>query len=90
MEKKNGEEEKKEPATINENHARELMELHTISPNAGYNQEDVIELAKIMTGWRPKWTKNRNMGNDVGFISKYHEPGKKNVLGKVIKKEEKV
>ena len=45
----------KEPATLNENHARELMELHTTSPNAGYTQEDVIELAKIMTGWRPQW-----------------------------------
>ena len=37
----------KRPATLNENHARELMELHTISPKAGYTQEDVIELAKI-------------------------------------------
>ena len=41
----------KRPATINENHARELMELHTISPKAGYTQKDVVELAKIMTGW---------------------------------------
>ncbi len=57
MQKKNGEEEKKEPATLNENHARELMELHTISPEAGYTQKDVQELAKIMTGWRPKWSK---------------------------------
>ena len=73
---------KKEPATLNENHARELMELHTISPDGGYNQEDVIELAKIMTGWRPKWTKKKDNGNDVSFISKYHEPGKKIVLGK--------
>ena len=42
---KNGEEEKKRPATINENHARELLELHTVSPKAGYTQEDVIQLA---------------------------------------------
>ena len=31
------------PATINENHARELLELHTVSPNAGYTQEDIIQ-----------------------------------------------
>ena len=43
---------KKEPATINENHARELMELHTVSPKAGYTQEDVVQLAYIMTGWQ--------------------------------------
>ena len=67
----------KEPATLNENHARELMELHTISPNAGYTQEDVIELAKIMTGWRPKWTKKKDLAHDVQFLRKYHERGKK-------------
>ena len=75
----------KEPATLNENHARELMELHTISPNAGYTQEDVIELAKIMTGWRPKWTKKKDLAHDVQFFRKYHERGKKTVLGKEYK-----
>ena len=50
---------KKQPATINENHARELMELHTISPKAGYTQEDVIFLAEIMTGWQQKWSKSQ-------------------------------
>jgi uncharacterized protein (DUF1800 family) len=68
----------KEPATLNENHARELMELHTISPEGGYTQEDVQELAKIMTGWRPKWTKKSDQGTDVRFMSDRHEPGKKN------------
>ncbi len=72
----------KKPATINENHARELMELHTISPNAGYTQEDVIELAKIMTGWRPKWSKREDHSHDVKFDRERHEPGKKYVLGK--------
>ena len=75
----------KRPATLNENHARELMELHTISPEAGYTQEDVIELAKIMTGWRPDWSKRKDHGNDVGFESDKHEPGKKRVLGKEYK-----
>ena len=39
-----------ELATVNENHARELMELHTVSPDAGYTQEDVIDLSYIMAG----------------------------------------
>ncbi len=36
---------------INENYARELMELHTLGVDGGYTQEDVITLAKIFTGW---------------------------------------
>ena len=75
----------KRPATLNENHARELMELHTISPKAGYTQEDVIELAKIMTGWRPKWSRRSDQGTDVRFMPDRHEPGKKIVLGKEYK-----
>ena len=47
------EEKKKRPATINENHARELLELHTVSPNSGYTQDNITELALIMTGWAP-------------------------------------
>ena len=34
---------------LNENHARELLELHTVSPECGYTQEDVINAANIMT-----------------------------------------
>jgi len=79
----------KEPATLNENHARELMELHTISPKGGYTQEDVQELAKIMTGWRPKWSKKLDQGSDVRFMSDRHEPGKKTVLGKTYKRGSK-
>ena len=36
---------------LNENYARELLELHTLGVNGGYTQEDVQELAKILTGW---------------------------------------
>ena len=36
---------------INENYARELMELHTLGVNGGYTQNDVIALAHILTGW---------------------------------------
>jgi uncharacterized protein (DUF1800 family) len=77
---------KKEPATLNENHARELMELHTISPEGGYTQDDVMELAKIMTGWRPKWSKKLDNGGDIKFDHERHEPGKKTVLGKKYKR----
>ena len=69
-------------AGINENHARELMELHSISPNAGYTQEDVIQAAYIMSGWRHKWTKGRKKFNPVKFQQDCHQPGKKIVMGK--------
>ena len=77
------------PATINENHARELLELHTVSPKAGYTQEDVIQLSYIMTGWRQRWSKSKLETGNVWFNSEYHQPGKKNVLGKEYKKGKK-
>ena len=80
---------KKRPATINENHARELMELHTVSPKAGYTQEDVIQLAYIMTGWEHRWSKKKLETGNVWFNSEHHQPGKKNVLGKEYKKGKK-
>ena len=80
---------KKEPATINENHARELLELHTVSPKAGYTQDDVIQLAYIMTGWQHRWSKKNLETGNVWFNSEYHQIGKKNVLGKEYKKGKK-
>ena len=76
---------KKEPATINENHARELLELHTVSPKAGYSQEDIIQLAYIMTGWQRRWSKTQLETGNIWFNPEYHQPGKKNVLGKTYK-----
>ena len=66
---------------INENYARELMELHTLGVNGGYTQQDVIEVAKCFTGWgvaRPA------EGGGFVFNPKRHEPGEKTVLGHVI------
>ena len=80
---------KKEPATINENHARELLELHTVSPKAGYTQNDVIELSKIMTGWQQKWNKTQLETANVTFNQEYHEPGKKKVFEKEYKSGKK-
>ena len=73
---------KKKPATINENHARELLELHTVSPKAGYSQEDVIQLAYIMTGWQHKYSKKNLETGNIWFNSEYHQWGKKKVLGR--------
>jgi uncharacterized protein (DUF1800 family) len=80
---------KKEPATINENHGRELLELHTVSPKAGYTQEDVIQLAYIMTGWQHRWSKQNLETGNVWFNSEYHQRGKKTVLGKEYKRGKK-
>ncbi len=51
-------EKKRKLSYSNENHARELLELHTISPSAGYSQEDVVQLSYIMAGWEHEHTKN--------------------------------
>src|SRR5256886_5105380 len=40
-----------QPTGINENYARELLELHTLGVDGGYTQPDVIEVARIFTGW---------------------------------------
>ncbi len=68
--------------TLNENHARELLELHTVSPQANYSQQDVINTAYILAGWRQKWSKKRRFYNVVEFDPDFHEPGEHFVLGK--------
>lgn len=79
--------EKGKPASVNENHARELLELHMLSPDAGYTQSDVIALSYIMAGWRHDWTKKRQECNPVKFDQKSHEPGNHMVLGKRYKQK---
>ncbi len=44
---------------LNENYGRELMELHTLSVNGGYSQQDVTEVAKVFTGWTHRAPKQR-------------------------------
>jgi uncharacterized protein (DUF1800 family) len=66
---------------LNENYARELMELHTLGVNGGYSQQDVVELAKVLTGWGTE-TKQRGYGFE--FNPRRHEPGTKVVLGHMI------
>jgi len=75
--------------TINENHARELLELHTVSPSAGYSQDDVIQLAYIMTGWGHKWSSKDLETGDVWFDQDKHQKGDKKVLGTTYKNDAK-
>ena len=61
---------------LNENYARELMELHTLGVDGGYTQKDVIEVARALTGW----TMNPRTGEFV-FRPEMHDAGEKMVLG---------
>jgi len=63
---------------LNENYAREVMELHTLGVDGGYTQQDVTELAKVLTGWTMRQPR---MGGDFEFNGRMHEPGSKTVLG---------
>lgn len=63
---------------LNENLAREILELHTLSPAAGYTQADVTSLARIITGWS---TGNPGPTAFV-FRANTHEPGEKTLLGR--------
>lgn len=69
---------------LNENLARELLELHTLGVDGGYSQQDVQEMAKMLTGWTINIMKGLH-GKDVGafhFVKLMHEPGAKTLLGK--------
>jgi uncharacterized protein (DUF1800 family) len=76
---------KKSAPGLNENYARELMELHTLGVNGGYTQQDVVEVAKVLTGWGTE-TKQQGYGFEFGFEfnGRRHEPGDKVVLGHTI------
>lgn len=62
---------------LNENYARELMELHTLGVDAGYNQTDVRELARILTGW----TVAPRQSDGFQFVRRLHDNGPKRLLG---------
>jgi uncharacterized protein (DUF1800 family) len=64
---------------LNENLARECLELHTVTPAAGYTQTDVTNFARILTGW----TFDIKPGNaGFHFNAPSHEPGENEVLGR--------
>ncbi|MBB5751502.1 DUF1800 domain-containing protein [Prosthecomicrobium pneumaticum] len=67
---------------LNENHARELLELHTVGGDGGYTQDDVVALAKILTGWSfVRDVEAEDAGRFV-FEARAHEPGTQTVLGR--------
>ena len=71
----------KRPNGINENYARELLELHTLGVDGGYTQEDIVNVAKAFTGW----TMQPRQGSGFMFVPFRHDPSEKIVLGRTIK-----
>lgn len=69
---------------LNENLAREIMELHTLGVNGGYAQDDVTSLARIITGWTFAGREGK-LGSPGTFVfnANAHEPGPQKLLGKV-------
>jgi len=70
------------PRGLNENYARELMELHTLGVDGGYTQKDVQEVARALTGWT---IANPRQGGGFQFEPRMHDNGEKTVLGHKIK-----
>jgi uncharacterized protein (DUF1800 family) len=70
------------PRGINENYARELMELHTLGVDGGYTQKDVQEVARAFTGWT---IATPRVGGSFRFEPRMHDDGDKIVLGHTIK-----
>jgi uncharacterized protein (DUF1800 family) len=69
---------RRRPRGVNENYARELMELHTLGVDGGYTQKDVQEVARALTGWT---IEAPQLGGGFVFRSELHDAGEKVVLG---------
>lgn len=72
---------------LNENLAREILELHTLGVDGGYTQKDVTTFAKVITGWSIGGANDRGRFADgtpgtFEFRESIHEPGKQTLLGK--------
>jgi uncharacterized protein (DUF1800 family) len=75
------------PAGLNENLAREILELHTLGVGGGYSQADVTEFARALTGWTVpglgrvgRFAKDQPSG--AAFVELAHEPGARRVMGR--------
>jgi uncharacterized protein (DUF1800 family) len=68
---------------LNENLAREILELHTLGVRSGYTQADVTSLANVITGWTWLPPEEPIHGGEFAFVQRLHEPGAKTVLGKL-------
>jgi len=79
-------------AGLNDNLGRELLELHTVSPSAGYTENDIRQTAKVLAGWGAYFemplAEMKEMAGTTNhwdvYKQRYAEPGNKTVLGKVI------
>ena len=69
---------------LNENLAREILELHTLGVDGGYVQQDVVELARAITGWGTPLRRDAQKDATSAFVFRpgAHEPGARSVLGK--------
>ncbi|MFT4120056.1 DUF1800 domain-containing protein [Bradyrhizobium sp.] len=74
---------------LNENFAREVMELHTLGVRTGYTQDDVISFANVLTGWTllPPGADPQH-GGEFTFNPRLHEPGAQTVLGRRYEQED--
>lgn len=71
---------------LNENLAREILELHTLGARSGYTQEDVSEFARALTGWGVGgfgFSPGQDREAEFRFTAEMHEPGPRKVLGKI-------
>jgi uncharacterized protein (DUF1800 family) len=68
---------------LNENYAREIMELHTLGVDGGYTQKDVTEVARALTGWSIRGL--RTGAPEFAFNARVHDRGDKTVLGRRIR-----
>lgn len=78
-------------AGLNENLAREILELHTLGVRTGYSQADVTEFARAMTGWTvaglgrgrgPAYAGDEGQAGSFVFAPRLHEPGTRTILGR--------
>lgn len=74
---------------LNENLAREILELHTLGVRTGYSQQDVTELARALTGWTVAGMARGRFARlvegepgETRFVAAMHEPGARTILGK--------
>lgn len=67
---------------LNENYARELMELHTLGVDNGYSQEDVEQVARAFTGWSTDY--EAEQGNGFAYKDGMHDTSRKSVMGRAV------
>jgi uncharacterized protein (DUF1800 family) len=67
---------------LNENLAREILELHTLGVRSGYTQADVAELARALTGWTLPGDEFAEGAATFRFVPALHEPGARTVVGR--------